>query len=301
MIFRLVRLLFVLPITTVRCIPLDQIAAPGPIAGKLTAPGTQALNIDSQDASLWNDLQRDNPSFDFTQDAGIEFFTQHINIENCGERENDLRYAFLIAMKWVREATKEERIPKQFLRPYQAFFKDHNELDIINLLTSIKTMRKIEHLLPDRKASAPTFLCATPDTPKHYQLPFDVWDACDGHAEYLQGYKYVIICPAWFGLPLLPEISGEDGCPEVNSKRNRFMVNEADIVYNRPLVLVHELVHFYLGPASLDTHSEPAEVYYLNQCVGLSAYNSARNPNNYQAYIGSKSPVPASTLDLRFF
>lgn len=48
------------------------------------------------------------------------------------------------------------------------------------------------------------------------------------------------------------------------------------------------LVHFYLGNKGLMDISEPPEVYALNECVGLSAGLSLRNPQNFEAYVAGE-------------
>ena len=47
--------------------------------------------------------------------------------------------------------------------------------------------------------------------------------------------------------------------------------------------------HFYMGEGgSLSATSVPKEVYSINQCVGLSARDSVRNPTNLQAFVASE-------------
>lgn len=50
-------------------------------------------------------------------------------------------------------------------------------------------------------------------------------------------------------------------------------------------MLIHEMVHFYLGSNTLGLESKPREEYDLNKCVAFSEALSLRNPQNYQAFV----------------
>ncbi|MCJ1453777.1 hypothetical protein MMC28_004126 [Mycoblastus sanguinarius] len=45
------------------------------------------------------------------------------------------------------------------------------------------------------------------------------------------------------------------------------------------------MTHFYMQEASLGTHTDPPEIYPLNQCVFSDALISIHNPQNYQFYV----------------
>ncbi len=53
-------------------------------------------------------------------------------------------------------------------------------------------------------------------------------------------------------------------------------------------MLVHEMVHFYLGGKGLGWSTKPEEVYALDEAVGLNGGLSLRNPQNYQAFVASE-------------
>ena len=76
-------------------------------------------------------------------------------------------------------------------------------------------------------------------------------------------------------------------CPTV--KRNRFVGEQTLLSEYRTYVLIHEMLHFYLGINTLSPSTVPREQYELNDCVALDKQDSLRNPANYQNYIASKS------------
>lgn len=78
-----------------------------------------------------------------------------------------------------------------------------------------------------------------------------------------------------------------ENCPRVI--HNRFVGDGASLSDYKTYILIHEMVHFYLGAESLTPNSYPPEKYQLNECVALDQTTSLRNPSNYQNYIASKS------------
>ena len=263
MILHLLGLLAVLPLITVSCTPLPA------YNGAVSLTDTTVINYETDPNAL----------------------SSGFAIENCEDSERyKLIFGLIYAKKWIQAAIDDMSNPKQGRLPYQAFFKDDTvENTVEDVLLSIRDARTREHILPDiTKPYPPTFLCATEDMQRRYPLDPDPWVQCqDATAETIPGFRFIILCPDFWDLPLKPGITGEDGCPDV--VKNRFTDNTPDIVYNQPLLLAHEMVHFYLAENSLDSHTYPAEVYALNHCVGLNAVDSSRNPTNYQAYIACKS------------
>lgn len=53
-------------------------------------------------------------------------------------------------------------------------------------------------------------------------------------------------------------------------------------------MLVHEMVHFYLGGKGLRLDTRPPEVYSLDGSVELGEGLSLRNPQNWQAFVASE-------------
>ena len=53
-------------------------------------------------------------------------------------------------------------------------------------------------------------------------------------------------------------------------------------------MLIHEMVHFYLGKRGLGWSTEPMEKYALDDAVKFDFRLSLRNPQNYQAFVASK-------------
>lgn len=96
--------------------------------------------------------------------------------------------------------------------------------------------------------------------------------------------QYVMLCPAFWTLPESPYI---DNCPRV--RRNTLTPNDESLVLNQQSALVHELAHLYgvegggqtLGGDWQEGNYEP---YLLQDCVDLSATDSANNAQNYAYY-----------------
>ena len=103
-------------------------------------------------------------------------------------------------------------------------------------------------------------------------------------AYYHKGSSYIFICPLFWSRQPAPT---RENCPRVI--HNRFVGNRVLLSEYKTYILIHEMVHFYLGADSLTPHSLPPERYELNECVALDSTLSLRNPSNYQNYIASKS------------
>ena len=61
---------------------------------------------------------------------------------------------------------------------------------------------------------------------------------------------------------------------------------------------MHELVHFYLGKATLGSRTVPKEVCLSNDCVNLNLRDSLRNPQSHALFIASRlahAPIDVSS------
>ena len=161
----------------------------------------------------------------------------------------------------------------------------------MEMLQNIYTSRSIRGLQPEPDLlSAPRFSCVTQATIHIYPwLEVDPFYACrwllSGAGAYYQaGSSYIFLCPLFWSRQPAPTT---ENCPRVI--HNRFVGNPALLSDYKTYILIHEMVHFYLGATTLTPYSFPSEKYQLNECVALDRDNSLLNPSNYQFYIASKS------------
>ncbi|KAL8640516.1 MAG: hypothetical protein Q9228_002572 [Teloschistes exilis] len=173
---------------------------------------------------------------------------------------------------------------------FHAFFKlDASRRLVMDMLKKVKTMKAIRGLKPNRfLASQPEFVCVDENTQGRYpRLPTDPYQTCRFMAVFglwMRGFKYIFICPKFFNLPIAPSVRH---CPRVID--NEFERKGYLLADYQKYILIHEMIHFYLGQSSLGWESKPVERYKLNECVNFDAKNSLRNPMNYQYYVASKS------------
>ena len=138
--------------------------------------------------------------------------------------------------------------------------------------------------------TGPRFSCVTPSTAHLYPwVGPDPYFACthlfpEMDAYYHPGTSYIFLCPYFWSRQSAPT---RRNCPRVI--HNRFVGDQGLLNDYKIYILIHEMLHFYLGADSLTQRTNPPEQYKLNECVALAASNSLRNPTNYQSYIASKS------------
>lgn len=175
---------------------------------------------------------------------------------------------------------------------YEAWFKSNASSAYIQImLQNIYTARPKTGLQPQPDLpTGPRFTCVTPETINLYPwMGFDPFYACVSHspglgAIYYAGSSYILLCPGFWPLEPWPSRSF---CPTVI--HNRFVGNRASLSAYKTYILIHEMLHFYLGTNTLSQYTAPPEQYELNACVSLGKLNSIRNPSNYQNYLASKS------------
>ena len=90
--------------------------------------------------------------------------------------------------------------------------------------------------------------------------------------------NYIFLCSHF---PSLPTAPAEKDCAKLNQARSRLSYSAIG-GGTQFTVLLHELVHMYLGQPSL-----PAEVYDVNPVMSLPPSQSAINPENYAFFVGS--------------
>ena len=175
---------------------------------------------------------------------------------------------------------------------FKALFKDGQNVPYIrDILQFIASARKVKGLDPDPLVpSAPRFACVTPSTMKQYKfLDVDVWKDCNepgaGQAFYFSSSSYIFLCSSFWRGDIAPRPQG-NLCPSV--VRNQFLGGGENLSMFLTYLVIHEMVHFYLGQYSLGQYTYPPELYRINECVALDPSHSALNPQNYQFYVASK-------------
>ena len=158
---------------------------------------------------------------------------------------------------------------------YKAFLNGVDANDVKALFGQISAGANIE--LPNGHLARPTIVCIN-----NHMEP--LWSECkQGHrsASAAENTQWIFLCPI-FWLVLLPApLSFHCGSVDSTSKS----IEGPDMTQTQYTVLVHELVHLYLGKAKLKP-----EVYHINDCLALPASQAAINPQNYALYAASKSP-----------
>ena len=173
---------------------------------------------------------------------------------------------------------------------FKALFKDGATSTYVRgILRGIATAQALTGLEPDPSVpSAPRFACVTPSTSsQHKFIEIDLWKYCSqpdaGQAFYLGASSYIFLCPSFWWGDVAPAVRT---CPSVRS--NRFLGSGEALGGYMTYLVIHEMVHFYLGKASLGPFTDPPEVYPINDCVALDPLDSVHNPQNYQFYVASE-------------
>ena len=184
---------------------------------------------------------------------------------------------------------------------FKALFKDGAISTYVRgVLRSIASAQPLTGLDPEPSVpTAPRFACVAPSTTSQYEfLQFDVWSYCNqpgvGMAFYVGGTSYIFICPHFWGYEIAPR---KNNCPSV--RYNQFVGHGDTLSLYLIYMVIHEMVHFYLGWDSLGPSSSPPEIYSINDCVRLDPLDSIHNPSNYHFYVARECFGPFCTLDTR--
>lgn len=175
---------------------------------------------------------------------------------------------------------------------FRAWFKNNAAIGpVTTMLKNIQSMKPIRNLKPNRfRPSQPEFICVNPDTLGRYPAlrtdPDKVCTKTGFHAFSLRGYRWVFLCKKFFTLKLAPVGPPSKFCPRVID--NAFERKGDPLATYQKYLLIHEMVHFYLGHSSLGWDTKPKEMYQLNQCVNMSAKDSLRSPMHWQYFVASK-------------
>jgi hypothetical protein len=174
---------------------------------------------------------------------------------------------------------------------FKAWFKsDEASKYVRQILWSIATAQPLIGLMPKPTIpTAPRFACITAATIHLYPfLPIDCLLLCLELGRlasfYLGGTSYIFICPSFWHYHVVPP---RRNCPSV--VRNQFRPGySSNLAEYSMYIVVHEMVHFYLGIASLGLQTKPPETYPINDVVALVMKDSIHNPMNYQYYLASE-------------
>ena len=95
-----------------------------------------------------------------------------------------------------------------------------------------------------------------------------------------------MLCPWFFTYKQKPV---KKTCFAVDRATNRFRAYGLLVQETRVYVLLHELVHIYIGTVIDQNQQRVAgEVMTLNECWSLSGASARYNPSNFAFYVNSK-------------
>ena len=141
----------------------------------------------------------------------------------------------------------------------------------------------------------PVFVCVKQDSRERYGTrlrrdPYKICQDTGAFGMYLTGWRYVWLCEKFFTMRVAPSGPPNRYCPHVTG--NKFVPAEMGRLGDyRTYLLIHEMVHFYLGRESLGWSTTPKESYASNVCVNFDMKTSLRNPMNFQFFVASKSSL----------
>ena len=172
---------------------------------------------------------------------------------------------------------------------YQAFFKSsYYEIIVEGVLRRVSIGAPIA-LDPTEQLSVPTLVCALrPDTVIAHEAgqDYDIYGICRENPTwtvmYYPGTSNIFICPIFF---LMPTQLAVGNCPTVNRTTNLFEGNFSAFWQSQMYILLHEIVHFYLGAMVSDSVDE---VMDWNDAFSLPPTNATFNALNYVLFVASK-------------
>ncbi len=219
-------------------------------------------------------------------------------VEECGEYTAELKQTLAEALLVLEPALHDAQFGNKSA-VFSAIFKLGDTKEFVqDILTKIFSGTRMIDLQPNPYIpTIPTFACVTPYTwHKNKFLKADPYALCMpplgiGQAFIMQGTSYIYLCPSFWTRPPWPSFPD---CPSV--WKNRWVGPGQYLSNYQGYLLIHEMVHFYLGGSSLGLSQNPPEVYEFNGCVGLGTYDSLHNPQNYQNYVACKTRTVINML-----
>ncbi|KAL8854334.1 MAG: hypothetical protein Q9221_000820 [Calogaya cf. arnoldii] len=100
------------------------------------------------------------------------------------------------------------------------------------------------------------------------------------------GWKYIFLCENFLKLTTIPLGPAKKYCPHITGNRFTVPAELQRLANYKTYVLIHEMVHFYVGKYSLGFTSIPPESYASNICVNFDMKTSLRSPMNFQYFVG---------------
>ncbi|MCJ1476261.1 hypothetical protein MMC13_004927 [Lambiella insularis] len=160
-------------------------------------------------------------------------------------------------------------------------------------IKSIDSMGVLERIIVGAKIPVngrpkplyPTITCVNKQEPALAHFAADCAAVPDGRAFIPQksNPNMIVLCPYFSSLDVAPT---RNDCAKLNKARSRLSYSK--IGGNTQFsVILHELVHLYLGQPSLGNPGLPAEKYKVNPVMSLPPSQSAINPANYVFFVGN--------------
>ncbi|KAL8900392.1 MAG: hypothetical protein Q9207_005721, partial [Kuettlingeria erythrocarpa] len=221
------------------------------------------------------------PSLPFLQ-------SRDYTIRDCGTLADQVASGLDLGKEPLGEAINAAKQGLSGSHGFRAFFKTNAAVGpVTKMLKDIQTLRPARGMRPNIfKAQYPEFICVTPETRSRYRLRLDPHVLCERNGEFgmwLRGEKYVFLCKKFFTDKISPVGPPTKFCPRVID--NMFEPKGYLLADYQKYVLIHELVHFYLGRSSLGWTTNPKEKYRLNECVDMDPKNSLKNPMHWQYFV----------------
>ena len=218
-------------------------------------------------------------------------------ISDCDDRTTQVSTALDLAREAAAAAIPTSRMGTSSGNIYIAFFKRNSASQTVtSMLAKIAAQTAIRNRWPNPlKSSGPEFVCVKPDTFDRYKnLKIDPYWFCQQPRRYglwPRSSRYIFLCDFFFERPVEPPSIDPHSsrpastCLRVDRQWNAFVGFGNIVCLYQKYMLIHEMVHFYLGSSTLGLQTRPREEYDLTECVKFSEALSLRNSQNYQAFV----------------
>ncbi|KAL8653760.1 MAG: hypothetical protein Q9210_001913 [Variospora velana] len=213
-------------------------------------------------------------------------------IRDCDTRTDQVAIALELGKEPLAAAIKVAKQGTSDSHGFRAFWKtDANIGPVTKMLQDVYSLRPARGMQPNPvRAQLPEFVCVKPDTFWRYDIGLDPYIKCQQtgfFSLWLRFHKYIFICESYFNMTMSPIGPPAKYCVPVIE--NKFSGRADRLGDYQKYLLIHELVHFYLGRPSLGWSTNPKETYRINQCVNMDPKNSLKNPMHYQYFVASMS------------
>ena len=165
---------------------------------------------------------------------------------------------------------------------YNAFLRGVDPAIVKSLLDRIADGGPVYNDKLQRKV-LPRVVCVARGNPMVQQQ----FDDCEKHPKARafvtsNMQSYVFLCSGFLGENLEPT---SDDCSTLADRR-RTKLTPSNIQMTQTSILLHELLHVYLGPDRVGN-----EAYEINEAMALPLSERLINVANYVYFVGSKSPT----------